>query len=150
MNLNFLRVAKFVFTLAVAGAAALASACSSSDEIPTITGNDLSPRLNMESVWIIDTRDPEKFDESHINVGGSISVVDMDASFRSAKPEELIVVCGADANDPSAVALAKQLKERGYNRVFVLEGGFAKWAAGGGTVRSMKDIPMMARPPHAR
>ena len=148
MDSNFLHLARFV--LAVAVAAVFAAACGVSNSIPTISGNDLSSKLNFENVWVIDTRDPEKFDESHINVGGSISVVDMEHSFRSAKPEELIVVCGTDDNDPSAMALAKQLKERGYQRVFVLEGGFAKWAAGGGTVRSMKDIPMMARPPHAR
>jgi len=142
-------VINFVLAVALAGLAALGSGCSSSDSVPTINGSDLGLRLNQENVWIVDTRPAEAFDAQHINTGGSVSVVDMDDRLKAAK-EDTIVVCGADANDPSAPALAKKLKEQGYTKVFILEGGFAKWVAGGGTTRSMKDIPVMARPPRAR
>ena len=142
-------VTRFVLALALAGVAAVGSGCSSSESVPTINGSDLGFRLNQENVWIVDTRPAEAFDAKHINTGGSVSVVDMDDRLKAAK-EDTIVVCGADADDPSAPALAKKLKERGFTKVFILEGGFAKWVAGGGITRSMKDIPVMARPPRAR
>ena len=142
-------VTRFVLGLAIAGIAAVGAGCSSSESVPTINGSDLGFRLNQETVWIVDTRPAEAFDAKHINTGGSVSVVDMDDRLKAAK-EDTIVVCGADANDPAVAPLAKKLKERGFIKVFILEGGFAKWVAGGGTTRSMKDIPVMARPPRAR
>src|SRR5687767_3148316 len=125
MKLDFLRLARFAFTLAVAGAAALTLACSS-DTVPTITSSDLGARLNHESVWIIDTRDPAQFDARHINTGGSVSVADLEDRIRDIPLEHTIVVCGAGPNDPSVEPLAKKFKDSGYSKVFILEGGFAK------------------------
>lgn len=142
-------VTSFVLALALAGVAAVGSGCSSSESVPSINGSDLGLRLNQETVWIVDTRPAEAFDAQHINTGGSVSVVDMDEGLKAAK-EDTIVVCGADADDPAVAPLAKKLKERGFTKVFILEGGFAKWVAGGGITRSMKDIPVMARPSRAR
>src|SRR5688572_16160765 len=147
MDLNFLRLARFAFTLGVAGAAAFLVGCST---VPTITGSDLGARLNHESVWIIDTRDPAQFDDRHINTGGSVSVADLDDRIKDIPLEHTIVVCGAGPDDPSVAPLANKLKESGYTKVFILEGGFAKWVAGGGITRKMTDIPMNARPRRLR
>ena len=141
---------KSLLILAVAVIAVFGWACDSPDTVPMITGTDLGHRLNHESVWIIDTRDAEQFDAKHINTGGSVSVVDLESRIKDIPLEDTIVVCGAGPNDPSVAPLAKKFKDSGYKKVFILEGGFAKWEAGGGTTRKMTDIPMNARPRRLR
>ena len=149
-SIGGIKLNSIFFRLAISSVAIFGFACSNSKSTPTITAGDLNYRLAQEKVLIIDTRDANLFDAQHINAGGSVSIVDMEDWLKDESKGELIAISGAGPSDPSSERLAKTLKERGYTRVFILEGGFPAWVAGGLSTRSMVDIPMMARPRHAR
>jgi rhodanese-related sulfurtransferase len=84
----------------------------------------------------MDVRDPEAYGRGHIPGAKNIRLQDVSATEKSPNFDsyKMIVVYGEDLGSARAIAMTKRLLGVGYDDVFLLEGGFAGWRAGGGTI----------------
>lgn len=84
----------------------------------------------------MDVRDPESYALGHIPGAKNIRLQDVSATKKSPNFDSYraIVVYGEDPGSARAIAMTKRLLGVGYDDVFLLEGGFAGWRAGGGSI----------------
>jgi rhodanese-related sulfurtransferase len=94
-----------------------------------ITPLELKQKLDShEPVQVIDTRDPIKFQECHIEGSINIPQIDIPDSLDRISTEGVVVICclyGLKSEAPYLYLREKQ----GRKNVVILEGGLYQWAA---------------------
>lgn len=94
-----------------------------------ITPAELKQKLdNHEQVQLIDTRDPVKFQECHIEGAINIPQIDIPDSLDRISTEGLVVIYCLYGMKSEAPYLYLYEKQRRKN-VVILEGGLYQWAA---------------------
>jgi rhodanese-related sulfurtransferase len=107
---------------------ALNSACQKKEQtISQISADSLQVMLNKEHGVLLDVRTPEEFAEGHIS--GAININYNDEKFSAAldtldknKPYEVYCRSGKRSG-----ASATMMSEKGFKKVYNLEGGILKW-----------------------
>ncbi|HEX7064571.1 MAG TPA: rhodanese-like domain-containing protein [Bacillales bacterium] len=78
---------------------------------------------------IIDVRDQSEYNQEHIPGAESIPVSDIEERHTELKKDdEIIVVCNRGGQRSSKAA--EILREKGYEKVEIYEGGMAAWKEG--------------------
>lgn len=81
--------------------------------------------INGEDVTIIDMRDPDSFAQGHINSAQAMASIDLDHFAKShPKDQALVLYCYHGISSQSA---ANWFSQKGFTRVFSMEGGFEAW-----------------------
>lgn len=104
--------------------------------------HELHALLNREGVWVIDVREPDEYRYEHIE-GVRLFPLDHIEEARAQIPPtaEIHILCHTGVRSAQAAA---QLREWGYEKVSVVDGGLTAWKAEGGpVVRGKGPIPIM-------
>ena len=97
-------------------------------KVKEVNTQELTMLVNREDGVIVDIRKQQEFNKGHIIGSKNISAEKIDkndiAALENAKSKPIIVVCTAGL---SAVKAANKLTSAGFEKVFVLKGGFSAW-----------------------
>ena len=130
-----------LFVLALSGASVQAQTPAAVD---MITAEELKAKLaGNEPITIIDVRSPQGYAASTTTIKGAIHFKGRKLKSRLKyaplkdlpKDREIVTYC-ACPNDESSISAAQVLKESGFKRVRVLQGGWNKWLQAKGPVES--------------
>ncbi|SCU73385.1 Sulfurtransferase [Cupriavidus necator] len=99
--------------------------------------------LNRDEIALIDVREEDPFAQEHPLWAANLplSRLEIDAWARIPRRDTLIVVYGEYAGTDLAPRAAAVLRELGYTRVHLLEGGLRAWIDGGGEVFRDVNVP---------
>lgn len=94
---------------------------------PAVSPAQLTALVNQESAHVIDVRDPAEFRQGHIV--GSLNVpfaklAERYAEVERMRNEPVVVVCKLGHQ---AGVITRTLKEKGFERVYRLQGGIMEW-----------------------
>jgi len=94
-----------------------------------INPDELRAMMSHGGVVIVDLRDVKKFNDGHIQ--GAISAQFHEKTFLRDiagidKNREVVIYCGEGIKSDKA---AEAMKDNGFRRIFILEGGYSRWAA---------------------
>jgi sulfur-carrier protein adenylyltransferase/sulfurtransferase len=105
-----------------------AGASRSDDEIPELTPRELAARIQRgESVTIIDVREPREWAIARIGNARLVPLGTLhDAVETLDRAGDIVVHCHHGMRSAAAV---RYLRERGFDRVWNLAGGIARWSA---------------------
>jgi rhodanese-related sulfurtransferase len=99
-----------------------------------ITLADFDRLLNEGNVILIDVRPSHAYLQAHLPNAVSIPLEELEGALaRLAANARIVLYCGGAAGKRSGRAAAV-LRERGFHRVYCLDGGFARWVASGRVV----------------
>ena len=134
-------VVEWVAPAALANSCATASA-SAAARMPAqafrgvrIALEDLERLLNEGNVILIDVRPYHAYLQAHLPNAVSIPLEELEGALvrLGAANARIVLYCGGPAGKKSGRAAAL-LRERGFDRVYCLDGGFARWVASGRVV----------------
>ncbi|KWR91605.1 rhodanese-related sulfurtransferase [Cupriavidus sp. IDO] len=111
---------------------------------PTYTREAVRQALqNREEIALIDVREEDPYAQEHPLWAANfpLSKLELEAWGRIPRRDTLIVVYGEHEGTDLAPRAAAVLRELGYTRVHLLEGGLAAWIAGGGEVFRDVNVP---------
>lgn len=111
---------------------------------PTYSREDVRKALlDGEEIALIDVREEDPFAQEHPLWAANfpLSKLELEAWSRIPRRDTLIVVYGEYAGADLAPRAAAVLRELGYTRVHLLEGGLRAWIAGGGEVFRDVNVP---------
>lgn len=112
------------------GTAVLLLSCGVSAEdrkIETMTAQAVHQRLQSEGAkpLVVDVREPDEFEAGHIGEALLAPLDDVEKHLASVpKEREIVLVCRSGRR--SGIA-AKKLSERGYTKLWNMEGGMLAW-----------------------
>lgn len=140
MQISISRIVSILILLVLAATVAQAQQPAA---VAMISAEELKAKLaRNEPVTIIDVRSSEGFASSTTTVKGSIhfKLRKIKSRLRFAPLKDLprdgeIVTYCACPNDESSVAAAQMLKDSGFTRVRVLQGGWNEWLKAKGPVQ---------------
>jgi len=94
--------------------------------LKTLTANEAIRLVNQHKGRFVDVRDPAEFAVEHIAESINVPVATLDDDNKSLKKtsQPLVVVC---ASGQRARGAAKQLQKKGFEEVYVLNGGLQAW-----------------------
>lgn len=95
--------------------------------IEVITAEEMKEISNIEDVQLIDVRTPEEYEEGYIEGFQNIDYYSESFSQEIEKLDKskpVIVYCKSGRRSADC---AKKLKEKGFIKIYDLEGGIAKW-----------------------
>ncbi|AGW94454.1 rhodanese-related sulfurtransferase [Cupriavidus sp. DF5525] len=113
-------------------------------DFPTYSREDVRKALlDGEEIALIDVREEDPFAQEHPLWAANfpLSKLELEARSRIPRRDTLVVVYGEYAGEDLAPRAAAVLRELGYTRVHVLEGGLRAWIAGGGEVFRDVNVP---------
>lgn len=94
----------------------------------TVSVHDLQSYIKQRAPFILlDVRDAAEYDQGHISGAILMPVADVtDGYVRYPKEEMIVVYC---KSGPRSEIAASYLRSHGYQRVYVLAGGYSAWLA---------------------
>lgn len=117
-----------VFTLTLA--AIISYSCSQSQSKTSLLPNDFSKQIEQSpSAVILDVRTPEEYAGGHIENSSNVNWKDSNFEKQIStidKTKPVFVYCLSGGRSASAAARMRSL---GFEKVYELEGGIAKWNA---------------------
>jgi rhodanese-related sulfurtransferase len=129
-------VCRYLFiVLFVAGLSVVTVQAQTPATVETITAEELKAKLaGNEPITIIDVRSPQGYAASTTTMKGAIHFKGRKIKSRLKyaplkdlpKDREIVIYC-ACPNDESSISAAQVLKESGFKRVRVLQGGWNGW-----------------------
>jgi rhodanese-related sulfurtransferase len=136
-------VCRYLFiVLFVAGLSVVTVQAQTPATVETITAEELKAKLaGNEPITIIDVRSPQGYAASTTTMKGAIHFKGRKIKSRLkyaplkdlSKDREIVIYC-ACPNDESSISAAQVLKESGFKRVRVLQGGWNGWLQAKGPV----------------
>jgi rhodanese-related sulfurtransferase len=136
-------VCRYLFmVLFVAGLSVVTVQAQTPATVETITAEELKAKLaGNEPITIIDVRSPQGYAASTTTMKGAIHFKGRKIKSRLKyaplkdlpKDREIVIYC-ACPNDESSISAAQVLKESGFKRVRVLQGGWNGWLQAKGPV----------------
>jgi rhodanese-related sulfurtransferase len=104
--------------------------------VPRIEAAELRTRLaSGQPITVLDARSPEAWNASRVRIPGATHLEGDEVRVDPSWPRDrLTVVYCTCPGDAGAAAVAGELRNRGFSRTAVLDGGFAAWEAAGGPV----------------
>jgi len=136
-------VCRYLFiVLFVAGLSVVTVQAQTPTTVETITAEELKAKLaGNEPITIIDVRSPQGYAASTTTIKGAIHFKGRKIKSRLkyaplkdlSKDREIVIYC-ACPNDESSISAAQVLKESGFKRVRVLQGGWNGWLQAKGPV----------------
>ncbi|MFC1617900.1 GAP family protein [Patescibacteria group bacterium] len=98
----------------------------------SITASELEEETSSEDPPIVvDVRSEVEYVDAHIEGAKLLSLADIDeAGEHFSQDDKLVVYCGATECEASTIA-ADELKDDGFSKVLVLQGGFPAWESAG-------------------
>ena len=136
-------VCRYLFiVLFVAGLSGASVQAQTPAAVDMITAEELKAKLaGNEPITIIDVRSPQGYAASTITIKGAIHFKGRKLKSRLKyaplkdlpKDREIVTYC-ACPNDESSISAAQVLKESGFKRVRVLQGGWNRWVQAKGPV----------------
>jgi len=109
---------------------------SKSSEIQLVTPEEMKELSQLEDVQLVDVRTPEEYNEGYIEDFQNIDYLspDFDQKIeRLDKTKPVIVYCKSGNRSGKC---ASKMKERGFVKVYDLDGGIAKWKFKGYEIKS--------------
>jgi len=76
-------------------------------------------------VWFIDLRSPVSFEKIHIE--GSMNIPGIELKYKQVPRGKLIILVDTSLGQKAAIEIAEALKQKGHEKVYVLEGGLPAW-----------------------
>ncbi|WP_298761612.1 rhodanese-like domain-containing protein [uncultured Psychroserpens sp.] len=105
-------------------------------EIKMISAEEMQSRLELEDIQLVDVRTPEEYKEGFIEQSQNIDfrspTFDEDIA-KLDKTKPVIVYCKSGGRSSRC---SKELKEKGFVKIYDLEGGFEKWKFGGNPIET--------------
>lgn len=104
--------------------------------LPTIDADSLNRRLDHEdSLLLIDVLSEDSYVERHlpgaVNVPvGEPEFINRVETLAQTKTRDIIIYC-TDRDDRTSPLAAEQLRQAGFTRIVVFEGGMAEWRDAG-------------------
>mgnify|MGYP003343994731 CR=1 FL=1 len=92
-----------------------------------ITSEEMEELLNLEDVQLVDVRTPSEYNEGHVPNAQNIDFLDenFDEQIESLdKSKPIIVYCKSGGRSAKC---ASKLVEKGFEKIYDLEGGFSQW-----------------------
>ena len=132
----------YLFALFVLGLSVVAVQAQTPVAVDMITAEELKAKLTgNETITIIDVRSPQGYAASTTTIKGAIHFKSRKLKSRLKyaplkdlpKDREIVTYC-ACPNDESSISAAQVLKESGFKRVRVLQGGWNRWLQAKGPV----------------
>lgn len=120
------------------------TATQAASVFPTYSPEDVRKALlNHDEIALIDVREEDPFAQEHPLWAANfpLSKLEIEAWARIPRRDTLIVVYGEYAGTDLAPRAAAVLRELGYTRVHLLEGGLRAWIDGGGEVFRDVNVP---------
>lgn len=99
-----------------------------------ITTEEMEELLNLEDVQLVDVRTPSEYNEGHVPNAQNINFYDenFDEQIETLdKSKPIIVYCKSGGRSAKC---ASKLIEKGFEKIYDLEGGFSHWKFKGLTV----------------
>lgn len=99
-----------------------------------ITTEEMEELLNLEDVQLVDVRTPSEYNEGHVPNAQNINFYDenFDEQIETLdKSKPIIVYCKSGGRSAKC---ASKLIEKGFEKIYDLEGGFSQWKFKGLTV----------------
>jgi rhodanese-related sulfurtransferase len=100
---------------------------SQSNEFERLDVKDFKSQIQADSIYLIDVRTPEEYQEGHIKEAINYNYYDEEflQQFEPiSKHEAIYLYCGSGIRSEHA---AKQLIQKGYKEVYDLKGGIKAW-----------------------
>jgi rhodanese-related sulfurtransferase len=99
-------------------------------EVPRVTKEQLLSMMGKPDVVILDVREPESWKKSKLKIQGAVRedpLKDVQGwSDKYPKDKTLVFYCSWP-NEETSAWVARQFISRGYDKVFVLKGGWDEW-----------------------
>ena len=98
-----------------------------SSNLQLITSVEMEELLNLEDVQLVDVRTPSEYNEGHVPNAQNIDFLDknFDEQIESLdKSKPVIVYCKSGGRSAKC---ASKLAEKGFEKIYDLEGGFSQW-----------------------
>jgi rhodanese-related sulfurtransferase len=123
-----------------------------------ITAAEVMRRINRkEKLIFVDVREPESWASSEELIGGAMRVPPSEIAAHAGRiPRNLLVIYCDSEHELTSMNVARELLERGFPNVFVLEGGLDAWRqtkgfivskpAGGDVHTAPAKLPESAQP----
>ncbi len=92
-----------------------------------ITSEEMEELLNLEDIQLVDVRTPSEYNEGHVPNALNIDFLDenFDKQIESLdKSKPIIVYCKSGGRSAKC---ASKLAEKGFEKIYDLEGGFSQW-----------------------
>ncbi|MDG1778009.1 MAG: rhodanese-like domain-containing protein [Flavobacteriaceae bacterium] len=99
-----------------------------------ITSGEMEELLNLEDVQLVDVRTPSEFNAGHVPDAQNINFYDenFDQKIETLdKSKPIIVYCKSGGRSAKC---ASKLVEKGFEKIYDLEGGFSQWKFKGLTI----------------
>lgn len=99
-----------------------------------ITSEEMEELLNLEDVQLVDVRTPSEYNEGHVPDAQNINFYDenFDQQIETLdKSKPIIVYCKSGGRSAKC---ASKLVEKGFEKIYDLEGGFSQWKFKGLTI----------------
>ena len=105
-----------------------------SSNLQLITSGEMEELLNLEDVQLVDVRTPSEFNAGHVPDAQNINFYDenFDQQIETLdKSKQIIVYCKSGGRSAKC---ASKLVEKGFEKIYDLEGGFSQWKFKGLTI----------------
>ena len=105
-----------------------------SSNLQLITSGEMEELLNLEDVQLVDVRTPSEFNAGHVPDAQNINFYDenFDQKIETLdKSKPIIVYCKSGGRSAKC---ASKLVEKGFEKIYDLEGGFSQWKFKGLTI----------------
>ncbi len=108
---------------------------------PSVGPEVIREGLALKSGLVIDVRNEDEYDESHIPGATNIPEQDLYKEIGEKFPKKNTLIYLYDNTGYGSGAATRLLISMGYERVFNMEGGFNKWKTFGYQVESLYSFP---------
>ena len=98
-----------------------------SPNLQLITSSEMEELLSLEDIQLVDVRTPSEYNEGHVPNAQNIDFLDenFDKQIESLdKSKPIIVYCKSGGRSAKC---ASKLVEKGFEKIYDLEGGFSQW-----------------------
>jgi len=134
---------KRILVILVIAVASVSYSCKeeeSTPEIQVITAEEMQQISQIEDVQLVDVRTPEEYKEGYIENFQNINYLSDDFEteiLKLDKSKPVIVYCKSGNRSGKCAA---KLKEKGFVKIYDLDGGIAKWKFKGYDLKT-KSLP---------
>jgi rhodanese-related sulfurtransferase len=111
---------------------------TSQNEVIMVSAEEMQALLELEDIQLVDLRTPEEYKTGYIEQSQNIDYTSPtfeDDITKLDKSKPVIVYCKSGGRSGRC---SKKLKEAGFEKVFDLEGGIAKWKFSGNEIKTLE------------
>lgn len=101
------------------------------EAIPRLRPSEVWPLLQAGQAVLVDLRDRERYDDSHIRGARPMPWGELATRFGELPADKTIVLYATGAESDQVEEAARLLRARGLRQVAILDGGFHAWVAAG-------------------